>query len=64
MPSAPKLQDGQKCEWYAGCDNGATTWLDGPIVKDGKATFGFIPACDRCADRVDEVESALTRSGN
>lgn len=64
MPSAPQLPDGQKCEWYAGCDNDATTWLDGPIISDGKATFGLIPACDRCADRVDAIENALTRSGN
>ena len=32
MPSAPKLQDGQKCEWYAGCDNDATTWLDLSLI--------------------------------
>ena len=64
MAFTSALPSGQKCEWFALCDNDATTWLEGPIVTDSGVTFGRIPACDRCAKRVNDAESALTRSGN
>lgn len=64
MANAPAISGGQKCEWFAPCDNDATTWLDGPITTERGVTFGHIPACDRCVQRVSDAESALTRSGN
>ena len=64
MAFTSAIPDGQKCEWFALCDNDATTWLDGPIITDRGVTFGLIPACDRCARRASDAESALTRSGN
>lgn len=41
------------CQWFALCENDATTTRRGPI-GDGK--FGPVPICDRCNDRIERLE--------
>lgn len=40
---------GAICQWFARCDNPATTALPHP-------TLGSVPCCQRCADKVARIE--------
>lgn len=44
------------CEWFALCDQPATTTAPGPgFTPDGKPAMIEIPICDRCNDKLSAI---------
>ena len=40
----------QECEWFAMCNNAATTTEPHPILGD-------VPICKRCADKLQNIDA-------
>lgn len=45
------------CQQFALCENEATTTRPGAQIVDGKLQIVEVPACDRCAEKVDRINA-------
>lgn len=42
------------CQWFAHCENEATTTKSHPVL-------GAVPACDRCAAKIDRIAASTNQ---
>lgn len=57
--SHPKPPAGSYCQWWALCDNPATTTRVGPLLgPQGQPGWAALPICDRCAAKHDRLEAS------
>lgn len=45
------------CQLFLLCENEATTTRPGPQFVDGKPQIVEVPACERCAEKMDRISA-------
>lgn len=48
------MTDSQRCQWFALCENEATTTEPHPVL-------GNVPICQRCADKLKRIRDTEKR---